>query len=221
MRATPLPINTSASTNALQTDGNTILTSINTKTPTNPSTDRTTAAAPYANRLSDGTAFYDARTIRPLIATDVVTANAGTGFQTNALTDAQLRATAVPFNQTQINGIAIAVGAGTQNTGTQRVVLTTDTVIQTNVANTAVVAALLTITVGGTAQVLFALNTNRKFYQIVNNSTAVLWLNETGTAAANVGFPIAANGGYFKGFSTNAISVLGATTGQIFYATQN
>jgi hypothetical protein len=35
--------------------------------------DRTTAVAPYANRLSDGTAFYDARTIRALTSADVVT----------------------------------------------------------------------------------------------------------------------------------------------------
>jgi len=35
--------------------------------------DRTTAAAPYSNRLSDGTAFYDARSIRALTSSDVVT----------------------------------------------------------------------------------------------------------------------------------------------------
>jgi hypothetical protein len=37
--------------------------------------DRTTAAAPYSFRLSDGTSFYDARQIRALTAADVVSIN--------------------------------------------------------------------------------------------------------------------------------------------------
>ena len=37
-----------------------------------PLIDRITAALPYSNRLSDGTAFYDARLIRALTSSDVV-----------------------------------------------------------------------------------------------------------------------------------------------------
>lgn len=143
---------------------------------------------------------------------------------TNALTDTQLRATAVPFNQTLINGIGIAVGAGTQNTGTQRVVLTTDTVLQTNVGATATLASASTITLGGTSQVLFAVNTNRKKWFIVNVSSQVITI-EINNPASSTSIKLApetanAAGGSYTGTETNVINVWGGTTGQLFKAWQ-
>jgi hypothetical protein len=60
--------------------------------PSSPATDRTTAASPFSVRLSDGSAFFDPRSIRALTSSDVVTvantgfvANAGTNLNTSAL----------------------------------------------------------------------------------------------------------------------------------------
>lgn len=50
---------------------------------TNAATDRTLATSPFSNRLSDGTNFYDARIIRPLTASDVVTIIPGTTIPTS------------------------------------------------------------------------------------------------------------------------------------------
>lgn len=67
---------------------------------TNAAKDRTTAASPYSNRLSDGTVFYDARSIRALTSSDVVTFANTTLAVTGPLTDTQLRASAVPVSLT-------------------------------------------------------------------------------------------------------------------------
>ena len=73
--ALPLPSNA-----AQETGGNlaTIVTNTN-KIPSSPATDRATAAAPFSFRLSDGSAFY------------------------NALTDTQLRASAVPVSDSVVD----------------------------------------------------------------------------------------------------------------------
>lgn len=87
-----------------------------------------------------------------------------------------------------------------------------------------------TITAGGTAQVLAAAKSDRRYLMIQNLSTGVLWVNTTGTAA--VGQPSIAlkactvlndgTGGaiVFEGsfIPTGAVSILGATTGQPFAA---
>jgi hypothetical protein len=77
--------------------------------------DRTTAAAPYSNRLSDGTAFYDARSIRSLtFATDKVdasgsslTANIGT---TNGLALESGHAASTDTSTASINAKTPALG---------------------------------------------------------------------------------------------------------------
>jgi uncharacterized small protein (DUF1192 family) len=78
--AASLPLPTGAATDAGQTTGNTSLASIDAKLTGN-SLDRTTAAAPSATRLTDGSSFYDSRNIRALTSSDVVTfANTGIGI---------------------------------------------------------------------------------------------------------------------------------------------
>lgn len=79
-----------------------------------------------------------------------------------------------------------------------------------------------TITTGGTAQVLAAANAARKALYGQNISAGDLWINETGGNAA-----VGAAGSYKvaagESFSVNtnrAISIIGATTGQAFTATE-
>jgi hypothetical protein len=79
------------------------LSALNAKVPASPAQDRVTAGGPSAARLSDGSGFYDARQVRALTSSDVVSIS-GTvpvSFTQTALTDAQLRASAVPVTFTQ------------------------------------------------------------------------------------------------------------------------
>jgi hypothetical protein len=90
--------------------------------PSSPATDRATAAAPFSMRLSDGAAFYDARSIRALTSSDVVTV-ANTGFTvTNSPTvklsqastdnDVDVTSSALPANAAQETGGNLATIAG-------------------------------------------------------------------------------------------------------------
>jgi hypothetical protein len=78
------------------------------------------------------------------------------------------------------------------------------------------------ITAGGTAQTLAAANSTRRGLTVQNISTGDLWINETGgTAAANGAgsFKLAADA--TANIDTNqAVSIVGATTGQKFSATE-
>lgn len=78
-----------------------------------------------------------------------------------------------------------------------------------------------TITTGGTAQVAMAANAARKAWFFQNISTADLWISLVETAQANTpgsvkvapGAVAFSSGGFV---STQALSVVGATTGQKF-----
>lgn len=78
------------------------------------------------------------------------------------------------------------------------------------------------ITTGGTAQVLAPANAARVTLTAQNISTADLWVNEIGgTAAANTaGSYRVVAGGAFSVATNQAISVVGATTGQAWTATE-
>ena len=78
------------------------------------------------------------------------------------------------------------------------------------------------ITTGGTAQALAASNTARKGLTGQNISSADLWVNEIGgTAAADTaGSYRVAPGATFSVSTSRAISIVGATTGQKFTATE-
>lgn len=79
-----------------------------------------------------------------------------------------------------------------------------------------------TITTGGTAQQLAAANASRAGFSVQNLSSADLWINTLGTAAASQPSIKLASGVYFEtpaGYgAVGAISIFGATTGQAFAA---
>ena len=78
------------------------------------------------------------------------------------------------------------------------------------------------ITTGGTAQALAAANTARRALTGQNISSGDLWINEIGgTAAADTAgsFKVPA-GATFSVGTNRAISVVGATTGQAWSATE-
>lgn len=78
------------------------------------------------------------------------------------------------------------------------------------------------ITLGGTAQPLAAANTARRGLRGQNISTTDLWINEIGGAAAidTVGSYRVRSGGKFSIDTNRAVSIIGATTGQKFTATE-
>ena len=83
-----------------------------------------------------------------------------------------------------------------------------------------------TITTGGTAQTVFASNASRNYLLIVNNSsTDILWISFTTTAVqGRPSIPIYPAGGSFlmstTYISTEAVSIIGATTGDSYTAKQ-
>lgn len=79
-----------------------------------------------------------------------------------------------------------------------------------------------TIAAGGTAQQLAPANSSRTSLTGQNISTADLWINEIGgTAAANApGSYKIISGQAFSVGTNRAISIIGATTGQQFTATE-
>lgn len=77
-----------------------------------------------------------------------------------------------------------------------------------------------TITAGGTAQTLAAVNSTRRYLFIQNVSTSDLWINFT-TAAAQTqpSFKLIPNSSFvMEGafITSEAVSIIGATTGQAF-----
>lgn len=78
------------------------------------------------------------------------------------------------------------------------------------------------ITTGGTAQTLASANTSRTSLTGQNISAGDLWINEIGGTAAvdTVGSYKVVAGGAFAIVTNRAISIIGATTGQKFTATE-
>ena len=79
-----------------------------------------------------------------------------------------------------------------------------------------------TITAGGTAQVLMAANAARRGFSIQNQSSGPLYFNGAGTATLDQNSFLLNPGDYFESSphhsGTGAVSIIGATTGQAFYA---
>lgn len=78
------------------------------------------------------------------------------------------------------------------------------------------------ITLGGTAQELAPANPARRGLNVQNISAGDIWVNETGAAAAaDAAGSYKVPAGVIFGISTNrSVSVVGATTGQKFTATE-
>lgn len=79
-----------------------------------------------------------------------------------------------------------------------------------------------TIVTGGVAQQLMAANAARKGYKLQNQSNGPLWINVLGAATADNNSLQIPAGAYYepppKGIPLTAISIIGATTGQAFFA---
>jgi hypothetical protein len=80
-----------------------------------------------------------------------------------------------------------------------------------------------TVATGGSAQTLFGGAAPVNGFLVQNNSSAALWVCDTGVAAnGGASIQLAANGGLFAtppGYKpAGAVSLYGATTGQIFTA---
>ena len=92
-----------------------------------------------------------------------------------------------------------------------------------NTAGTAASDGSGTLVTGGSAQTLFGGTVPANGFLVQNNSSAALWICDTGTASAGgASIQLAANGGLFatpSGYKpAGAVSLYGATTGQAFAA---
>ncbi len=110
-----------------------------------------------------------------------------------------------------VNGVLVTVSADNPMPVT----------LDTNIDSTTLTKNNGTITTGGASQVLFAANANRKGFWIRNNSAGSLYINRAGATATTSDFELK-TGEYFETPSfertTNAIGIIGATTGQAFSA---
>lgn len=78
------------------------------------------------------------------------------------------------------------------------------------------------ITTAATSQTVAAANTARKSLRIQNISAEVLWVNQTGTAAAAAGagsYKVPVDG-TFEVTTNQAVAIVGATAGSKFTATE-
>lgn len=76
-----------------------------------------------------------------------------------------------------------------------------------------------TITLGGTAQVLLALNLSRVGFELFNNSAGDLWIGIGTAPTVGTGIKIASGSGYVTPVNisyTNAINIIGAVTAQAY-----
>ncbi|WFU37331.1 hypothetical protein QA640_22835 [Bradyrhizobium sp. CB82] len=114
-----------------------------------------------------------------------------------------------------VNPTTIVVKDGN---GASQTVSTLDTLIN----GTTLTDKSGTITAGGSAQTLMALNASRRGFYVQNQSTGDLWISSLGTAAATQPSLWLPPGAFYEpeagGVPTAAISIFGATTGQAFAA---
>jgi hypothetical protein len=97
--------------------------------------DRTTAAAPYSNRLSDGTSFYDARSIRALTSADQVT-----------IANASIPVTGTFFQATQpVSAVSLPLPTGAATSALQTTGNTSLGTIATNTTGLATEATVTTL----------------------------------------------------------------------------
>lgn len=92
-----------------------------------------------------------------------------------------------------------------------------------NTAGAVAVDGSGSVATGGGAQTLFGGTVPANGFLVQNNSSAALWICDTGTASTGgASVQLAANGGLFatpSGYKpVGAVSLYGATTGQVFAA---
>ena len=111
---------------------------------------------------------------------------------------------------TTAQGVATAVGPG-------------NPLPVINLAGSAASDGSGTVTTGGSAQTLFGGVVPANGFLVQNNSSSALWISDVGAASAGGGsIQLTANGGVFatpSGYKpAGAVSLFGATTGQLFAA---
>ena len=117
-------------------------------------------------------------------------------------------------NLTKVAGTAVDTGTGTSSAGTQRVVLSSDSVVSTRINLTAQSPAFATVGVAS-AQVIAA-NTARKGLVLVNNSTANISLAFGSAAVSGSGIVLYPGGVFFMDafmFTTSAVSAIATAAG--------
>lgn len=126
------------------------------------------------------------------------------------LTDTQLRAAAVPVSAASL---PLPTGAATEAKQDALIALST---LPAGTDRSG------SITAGGTAQQLAAANANRKSLTVQNISDADLWINEIGDSAAvdTAGSWKIPAGSAFSVSTNRAVSIISATTGKKFTATE-
>ncbi len=81
---------------------------------------------------------------------------------------------------------------------------------------------MATITLGGTAQNALEANPSRRGYSIQNQSTASLWIRHQATATADASSLEIPAGALYEtppdDSAGGTVSIIGATTGQAFFA---
>ena len=115
-------------------------------------------------------------------------------------------------NQVQVGGVAVNMGTGQVATGTQRIAL--------GVGTPTITVVNSSITTGGTAQNAIAANSARLACMVQNtHATAILTVNEGGTASATAGILLNPGVGYeypVGSMPVGAISVWSSTTGATY-----
>jgi hypothetical protein len=121
------------------------------------------------------------------------------------------------------NLVPVHAPAATDNQGISTAVGAQNPLPVINAAGAAAVDGSGTVAAGGSAQTLFGGIVPANGFMVQNNSTAALWICDVGTASAGgASLQVAANGGVFQTPSgyrpAGAVSLFGATTGQVFAA---
>ncbi len=204
-----VPLATGAATGAKQDTGNASLASIDGKIPASPATDRTTAAAPNAVRLTDGSSFYKATT--PSDTQPV----SGTFWQaTQPVSATQLPAALAANGGMKVEGVAGGVAVPVSGTFWQATQPVSGTVTgNQGTANTAANRWPVYLT-DGTNTFPMADAVGRALFGKVTDGTNVMAVNASGQASVNCancsgsGVSHADNAGFTPG-TTNFVPVGG------------
>lgn len=112
-------------------------------------------------------------------------------------------------NLTEVNGNTVDTGTGASGTGTQRVVLSSDSVVSTKINLTAQSPAFTTV--GVTSVQVIAANSARKGLVLVNNSTANISIAFAATAVSGSGIVLYPGGVFYMDefmFTTAAVNAI-------------
>ena len=114
-------------------------------------------------------------------------------------------------NLTKVAGTAVTTGTGTSDAGTQRVILSSDSVVSTKTALTANSPTFATV--GVTSAQALASNASRKGLILINTSTGNISLGFGVAAVLNSGITLYPNGTFFMDeymYTTAAVNAIAA-----------